>query len=68
MVGGVDHEAELAAWRLRLQQDRDVPDRNDGERAARRRLIRQEGEEQFEGRLLALAVVGVVYVLVALFG
>jgi hypothetical protein len=32
------------------------------------RLRRDEGREQFEGRLLALAVVGVAYALVVLFG
>ena len=61
--GGVDCEAELAAARLRLRLEHDgIP------LAERERLRRQEGEEQFEGRLLALALAGVIYVLVVLLG
>lgn len=61
--GGVDCEAELAAARLRMKLEQDTTSL-----AERERLRRQEGEEQFEGRLLALAVVGVAYVLLVLFG
>lgn len=61
MVGGVDYEGELAAARLRLAHRPDT-----AAEAERRR--REEGEEQFDGRLLALALVGVAYVLFALFG
>lgn len=61
--GGVDCEAELAVARLRLRLEHDgIP------LAERERLRRQEGEEQFEGRLLALALAGIAYVLVVLFG
>jgi hypothetical protein len=60
--GGVDCEAELAAARLRMTLEQDVS------LAERERLRRQEGEEQFEGRLLALALVGVAYALVVLLG
>ena len=61
--GGIDYEGELAAARLRMQLERDATSLAEIER-----LRRDEGREQFEGRLLALAVVGVAYVLVALFG
>jgi hypothetical protein len=61
MVGGVDYEGELAAARLRLAHGA-------GTAAEEERSRREEGEEQFEGRLLALALVGVAYVLLALFG
>jgi len=53
----------VAAARLRLCLEHDgLP------LAERERLRRQEGEGQFEGRLLALALVGIAYVLVVLFG
>jgi len=61
MVGGVDYEGELAAARLRLAYPAET-----AAEAERRR--REEGAEQFEGRLLALALAGVAYVLLALFG
>lgn len=61
--GGVDCEAELAVARLRLGLG------PPGETLAEReRLRREEGEEQFEGRLLALALVGILYALVVLLG
>jgi hypothetical protein len=60
--GGVDCEGELAAARLRMKLEQDAS------LAESQRLRREEGREQFEGRLLALAVVGVVYVLLTLFG
>ena len=59
--GGVDCEGELAAARLRMRLEQE------GTLAEIERLRREEGEEQFEGRLLALAVVGILYALVALF-
>ena len=58
--GGVYCEGELAAARLRMTLEQRVS------LAERERLRRQEGEEQFEGRLLALALVGIAYVLVVL--
>ena len=61
--GGVDCEGELAAARLRMKLEQDATSLAEIER-----LRRDEGREQFEGRLLALAVVGVVYVLLTLFG
>jgi hypothetical protein len=60
--GGVDCEGELAAARLRMKLEQDAT------LAESQRLRRDEGREQFEGRLLALAVVGVAYVLLTLFG
>jgi hypothetical protein len=61
--GGVDCEGELAAARLRMKIEQEAATLVEGQR-----LRLKEGREQFEGRLLALAVVGVLYVLVALFG
>ena len=61
--GGVDYEGELAAGRLRMKLEQDSASLAEIER-----LRRDEGREQFEGRLLALAVVGVAYALVTLFG
>ena len=61
--GGVDCEGELAAARLRMKLEQDATSLAEIER-----LRRDEGREQFEGRLLALAVVGVAYVLLTLFG
>lgn len=61
--GGVDYEGELAAARLRMKIEQEAGTLVEGQR-----LRLEEGREQFEGRLLALAVVGVLYVLVALFG
>lgn len=58
--GGVDCEAELAAARLRMRLEREIP------LAERERLRRVEGEEQFEGRLLVLALAGIAYVLMVL--
>jgi hypothetical protein len=60
--GGVDCEGELAAARLRMKLEQGAS------LAESQRLRRDEGREQFEGRLLALAVVGVAYVLLTLFG
>jgi hypothetical protein len=57
--GGVDCEGELAAARLRMKLEQDATSLAEIER-----LRRDEGREQFEGRLLALAVVGVAYALV----
>ncbi|MGF1628398.1 MAG: hypothetical protein ACFCUT_02905 [Kiloniellaceae bacterium] len=61
MVGGVDFEGELAAARLRMKLEQEA-----GSLAESQRLRREEGREQFEGRLLVLAVVGVIYVVVEL--
>lgn len=65
MVGGLDYEGELAASRLRmkLEQDAAVTSLAESER-----LRREEGEEQFRGRLWALTVMAVIYVLYLLFG
>jgi len=60
--GGIDYEGELAAARLRMKLEQDA-----GSLAESQRLRREEGREQFEGRLLVLAVVGVIYVLLDLF-
>src|SRR3546814_20841637 len=60
--GGADCEAELAAARLRMTLEQNMS------LAERERLRRREGEEQFEGRLLALAVVGLLYAPVVLLG
>ncbi len=64
MVGGLDHEGDLAAARLRmkLEQDAAVTSLAESER-----LRREEGEEQFRGRLWALTVMAVIYVLYLLF-
>jgi hypothetical protein len=61
--GGVDYEGELAAARLRMANERQATSLAEVERQRR-----EEGRETFDGRLLALAVVGVLYVLLALFG
>lgn len=61
--GGVDYEGELAAARLRMAREQQA-----GSLAEIERLRREEGRETFDGRLLALAVVGVLYVLLELFG
>lgn len=62
MVGGIDHEGDLAAARLRMKLEQDA-----GSLAESERLRREEGEEQFRGRLWALTVVAVIYVLYLLF-
>ena len=61
--GGIDYEGELAAARLRMKLEQEA-----GSLAEGQRLRREEAAEQFEGRLLALAAVGVAYVLLTLFG
>jgi hypothetical protein len=61
MVGGVDYEGELAAARLRIKRAQTAD-------AAGRREQRRDDLEQFEGRLLALAVVGIIFALLLLFG
>lgn len=63
MVGGLDYEGELAAARLRMKLESDAPTLAESER-----LRREEGEEQFRGRLWALTVVAVIYVLYLVFG
>lgn len=57
MVGGVDSEAELAAARLRMQAEQQITSQRE-----RDRLRREEGEEQYLGRLLVLTVAAVLYV------
>jgi hypothetical protein len=59
--GGIDYEAELAAARLRMKLESEMP------LAEAQRLRREEGQEQWNGRLLVLAFVGIVYVLLDLF-
>lgn len=63
MVGGTDHEGDLAAARLRMKLEQDA-----GSLAESQRRRREEAAEQFRGRLWALTVVGVCYVLFLLFG
>ncbi|MEO3429144.1 hypothetical protein AAFN88_09825 [Pelagibius sp. CAU 1746] len=63
MVGGIDHEGELAVARIRMKLEQ-----NAGSLAESERLRREEGEEQFRGRLWALTVTAVIYVLYLLFG
>jgi len=60
--GGIDYEAELAVARLRMKLEAEA-----GSLAENQRLRREEAREQLEGRLLALAIVGVLYVLLDLF-
>jgi len=57
MVGGVDSEAELAAARLRMRAEQQITSQRE-----RDRLRREEGEEQYLGRLLVLTVAAVLYV------
>lgn len=59
--GGIDCEGELAAARLRMRLEQEAT------LAEAQRLRREEGREQFEGRLLVLAVAGIVYVMLDLF-
>ena len=49
MVGGIDHEAELAAARLRMKAEKDA-----GSLQESQRLRREEADEQFMGRLWAM--------------
>jgi hypothetical protein len=65
MVGGIDHEGELAVARIRMKLEQDAAMTS---LAESERLRREEGEEQFRGRLWALTVMGVIYVLYLLFG
>ena len=65
MVGGIDHEGEWAAARLRMKLEQEVALTS---LAESERLRREEGEEQFRGRLWALTVMAVIYVLYLLFG
>src|SRR3546814_15568977 len=58
--GGADCEAELAAARLRMTLEQNVS------LAERERPRRREAEEPFQGRLLALAPVGLAYLLLVL--
>jgi hypothetical protein len=59
--GGTESEGEWAAARLRMRLEQGMTPREID------RLRREEGREIFDGRLLALAVVGAVYVLLDLF-
>jgi hypothetical protein len=59
--GGTESEGEWAAARLRMRLEQGMTPREID------RLRREEGRENFDGRLLALAVVGAVYVLLDLF-
>jgi len=63
MVGGIDHEGDLAAAKLRI-----MVEQNAGSLAESQRLRREEAEEQFNGRLWALTIVALIYALVLLFG
>jgi|GEM_PF-5500164 len=63
MVGGIDHEGDLAAAKLRIRVEQ-----NAGSLAESQRLRREEAEEQFNGRLWALTIVALIYALVLLFG
>ncbi|GAB4234310.1 MAG: hypothetical protein Tsb0032_39850 [Kiloniellaceae bacterium] len=63
MVGGIDHEGDLAAAKLRIRVEQ-----NAGSLAESQRLRREEAEEQFNGRLWALTIVALIYALILLFG
>ncbi len=63
MVGGIDHEGDLAAAKLRMKIEQGA-----GSLAESQRLRREEAAEQFRGRLWALTVVAVLYALYSLFG
>lgn len=63
MVGGIDHEGDLAAAKLRMKLEQGA-----GSLQETQRLRREEAEEQLRGRLWALTVVAVCYVLFLLFG
>ncbi|MEQ8356496.1 MAG: hypothetical protein RH942_13215 [Kiloniellaceae bacterium] len=60
--GGIDYEGELAAARLRMKLEQNVS------LAEGQRLRREEAAEQLFGRLLALVMAAVFFVLVYLFG
>jgi hypothetical protein len=59
--GGTESEGEWAAARLRMRLEQGMTP------AEIDRLRREEGRETFDGRLLALAVVAIVYVLLDVF-
>ncbi len=59
--GGTESEGEWAAARLRIRLEQTLAP------AEIDRLRREEGRETFDGRLLALAVVGIAYVLLDVF-
>lgn len=63
MVGGIDHEGDLAAAKLRMKVEQGA-----GSLRESQRLRREEAEEQLNGRLWALTVVALIYVLYLLFG
>ncbi len=63
MVGGIDHEGDLAAAKLRIRVEQGA-----GSLRESQRLRREEADEQFTGRLWALTVVGLIYVAVLVFG
>jgi len=59
--GGTDFEAEMAAARLRMRLEQSLSP------AEVERLRREEGRETFDGRLLALTAVGLIYLLLDIF-
>jgi len=59
--GGTESEGEWAAARLRMRLEQGMTPREID------RLRREEGRETFDGRLLALAVAGIAYVLLDVF-
>ena len=63
MVGGIDHEGDLAAAKLRIRVEQ-----NAGSLAESQRLRREEAAEQLRGRLWVLTVVAVIYALYSVFG
>lgn len=63
MVGGIDHEGDLAAARLRMKAEQGA-----GSLSESQRLRREEAEEQMNGRLWALTAVAICYVIYLLFG
>ena len=63
MVGGIDHEGDLAAAKLRIRVEQGA-----GSLRESQRLRREEADEQFTGRLWALTVVGLLYVAYLVFG
>lgn len=63
MVGGIDHEGDLAATKLRIRVEQGA-----GSLRESQRLRREEADEQFTGRLWALTVVGLLYLAYVIFG
>ena len=61
--GGIDYEGELAAARLRMKLEQDAASLQESQR-----LRREEADEQLMGRLWALTVAAVLFVVFTFFG